>query len=340
MVFVGIALAYLILSSASVAARSEPPAPADAQAVAFAVPVACDMDRVCSIQKYVDHDPGPERMDYACGRLSLDGDTGTDFRVPDLPTMAQGVPVVAAAPGVVRAVRDGMVDISVGDTGRETIRGREAGNGVVIDHGNEFETQYSHLRQGSVAVSVGQKVGTGQKLGLIGLSGNTEFPHVEFSVRYRGQPVDPFVGLGGLTHCGDPHAPLWSEAALARLPYRATVLLSAGFAAEQPDARSARHGAYAGELGSDPAAVVVWVDVSGTLAGDLERYRVEGPGGTLLLEREQSLSANNISWFSFAGLRRPPDGWPAGPLVARYALIRGGETVIDISRSATLAEPP
>ncbi|MBL8658177.1 MAG: M23 family metallopeptidase [Rhodospirillales bacterium] len=291
------------------------------------------MDQVCSIQKYVDHDPGPERMDYACGRLSKDGDTGTDFRVPDYPTMERGVAVVAAAPGVVSAVRDGMEDVSVAEIGHEAIRGRWAGNGVVVDHGNGFETQYSHLRRGSVAVAVGQRVTTGETLGLIGLSGNTEFPHLNFSVRYRGRPVDPFVGLSAFTNCGDPRKPLWSAAAAARLPYRATVLLKTGFAGERPDPRAARHGAYDNPLPASAEALVFWVDVSGAMAGDRERFLVTGPGGATLMEREQRISDSNISWFSFAGLRRPPGGWPAGVVTASYALIRDGAPVVSASRT-------
>lgn len=311
---------------------------ADPPAVAFDVPVDCDMQSVCSIQKYVDHDPGPERMDYACGRLSLDGDTGTDFRVPNEPAMERGVAVLAAAPGVVKAVRDGMADVSVVDIGREAVQGREAGNGVVIDHGNGFETQYSHLRRGSVAVSVGQSVKAGEKLGLIGLSGNTEFPHVEFSVRYRSRPVDPFVGLGAFTRCGDAPAPLWSAAAAARMPYRATVLLNAGFAAGRPDPRAARRGAYAESLPADAEALVFWVDVSGTLAADVERFRLAGPDGTALVEREETLSTNNISWFSFAGLRRPPGGWPDGPMTAHYELARNGATALSVTRPISLEQ--
>lgn len=332
----GAAALALALALSSLAA----PAVADAPPIALELPVACDMDRVCSIQKYVDHDPGPGRMDYACGRLSLDGDTGTDFRVPNYLTMNRGVAVVAAAPGKVRAARDGMADVSVTELDRDAIRGREAGNGVVIDHGNGFETQYSHLRRGSIAVAPGQSVETGDTLGLIGLSGNTEFPHVEFAVRHQGRPVDPFVGLGAFTACGDSRQPLWSSAALARVPYRATVLLSAGFAAEPPDARAARLGRYGQPLPADAEALVFWVDVSGTLAGDEESIRIEGPGGRTLVERDRQLDDSNISWFSFSGLRRPPAGWPAGGYTGRYELRRGGESVVSVTRRVSLTAGP
>jgi hypothetical protein len=140
-------------------------------AVELGLPVDCTPGRDCFIQNYVDNDPGPGRRDYACGPLSYDGHVGTDFRVPDRAAMLRGVAVVAAAPGVVRATRDGMADISIRETGREAVAGREAGNSVLIDHGDGWETQYSHLRRDSVRVHPGDRVKAGAVLGLIGLSG-------------------------------------------------------------------------------------------------------------------------------------------------------------------------
>lgn len=310
-------------------AAAEPPS--------LQLPVDCAMGSVCTIQKYVDHDPGPERMDYACGRLSKDGDTGTDFRVPNLPAMEQGVPVVAAAPGVVRATRDGMADISVREIGAEAIRGREAGNGVVIDHGDGWETQYSHLRNGSVAVRQGDRVAAGQRLGLIGMSGNAEFPHTEFSVRYRGEDVDPFVGTAPFSSCGDPRQPLWSEAALAQLAYTPTWLLTAGFATSRPEAEAARRGAYdQGALRADADALVMWADVSGTIAGDVQSFRIEGPDGAVVHEHSDTLKDNNISWFAFSG-RRPPGGsWQPGRYRGTYTLTRDGTALIQQTREVVL----
>ncbi len=98
-------------------------------------PVDCPLEVGCLIQKYVDGDAGPEYVDYRCGRLSSPGHRGTDFRLPRLADMARGVAVVAAAAGVVTAVRDGMDDVNVNDIDRDTIKGRDAGNLVMIDHG-------------------------------------------------------------------------------------------------------------------------------------------------------------------------------------------------------------
>ena len=122
------------------------------------LPVECAFGSICSVQNYVDLDPGPGRLDPGCGRLTYDGHDGTDFRVRDLIAMEEGVRVLAAADGVVKATRDGMADVSIREIGREAVSGREAGNGVLIDHGGGWETQYSHLRSGSVSVEPGDRV--------------------------------------------------------------------------------------------------------------------------------------------------------------------------------------
>src|SRR4051794_27387255 len=154
-------------------------------APSLALPIACEMGKSCVLQNYVDHDPGPGSRDYRCGHLTYDSHKGTDIRVIDLPAFRRGVPVLAAAAGRVRAVRDGMPDVSVRDPSAAPVAGREAGNSVVIEHGEGWETQYAHLRKGSVAVRPGDRVEGGQPLGMTGLSGNTEFPHLHFEVRRR-----------------------------------------------------------------------------------------------------------------------------------------------------------
>lgn len=313
--------------------------PAVAAERQFDLPVACDMDSVCAIQNYFDHDPGPGRMDYACGRLSYDGHDGTDIRVPDLPTMRDGVPVIAAAPGVVKGVRDGMPDVDVRKIGAAALMGRDAGNGVVIDHGNGWVTQYSHLRNGSIAVKSGDRVERGQRLGHIGMSGRAEFPHVEFAIRHNGEEIDPFVGPGPFETCADRRQPLWSPAAMKDLDYRATGLLIAGFSARRPEADEARDGGYAGErLSPSAAALVMWVDLFGAQKGDTQRFRIRDPDGRVIHETENVLEASNVSWFAFSGMKRPADGWTPGTYRGTYTLARNGETVVSAEREVAIAD--
>jgi hypothetical protein len=304
-----------------------PAAPAVADDLKLALPVACEMGRDCFIQNFFDHDPSPDRIDYACGRLSYDGHNGTDFRVADIPAMMRGVTIVAAAPGTVKAVRDGMADINVAEIGRESLEGKDAGNGVVIDHGDGWETQYSHMRKGSTTVRPGQAVETGTPLGLIGMSGAAEFPHVHLSVRHNGHDIDPFTGTADPIACGETERTLWRGDVLAILKYQSTGGLVSGFASEPPETDQARKGAYAESTFGNPPALVFWADVFGVQAGDEQRISIAAPDGKLINENKAVLKSSKVSWFAFMGRKRPPDGWQVGTYRGTYTLLRDGKEV-------------
>ena len=69
------------------------------------------------------------------------------------------------------------------------------GNCVTIDHGDGCFTLYGHLSR--VDVATGQRVGSGQALGLVGSTGNSTGPHLHYEVRINGRPVDPVQYLRG-----------------------------------------------------------------------------------------------------------------------------------------------
>lgn len=313
------------------------------QALKFELPIACEIGPVCQIQNHFDHEAGPGFRDYACGTLGYDGHKGTDIRLPNLAVMEHGIAVLAAAPGRVRAIRDEMPDRSIREPGQlDAIRGREAGNAVAIDHGNGWETQYSHLRRRSVRVRPGDEVAAGAILGLVGLSGKTEFPHLHFEVRYQGTPVDPFVGREGVGPCGqNDRQPLWTEKTGKALTYRPTGLLQAGFAGEAPDLARVEAGAYdATSLPGNIEAVVFWAEVFGVRRGDHETLTVYRPDGEILVKRQRKLEKDQARWFSYIGKRLRGPAWPKGVYRAEYRLMRpqssGGETLISSSRQIEL----
>ena len=57
------------------------------------------------------------------------------------------------------------------------------GNYVIIDHQNGEFSYIAHLKLGSVRVKPGAKVLAGQLVGLMGLSGDTSFPHVHYQLQ-------------------------------------------------------------------------------------------------------------------------------------------------------------
>jgi len=293
------------------------------QAPCFDLPVACPTGIGCIVRNFVDQDPGPGAMDFRCGRLTYDGHKGTDIRVPDGASISGGIAVLAAAPGTVLRVRDGMEDVSVRVTGVEAVRNRDAGNSVVIDHGGGWETQYGHMRKGSIAVRPADRVVAGQTIGLIGLSGNTEFTHVHFEVRHNGIPIDPYTGKAMGCGCGKDLTPLWTDTAMTSLVYREDAPFDAGFATKPPDPWAARAGAWARTaISVESEALIFWIDVLGHRIGDRQVMRLIGPDGAVLDEATDTADETWVQWFQFIGKKRPATGWPAGRYRGEYTLTR------------------
>jgi len=110
-----------------------------------------------------------------------------------------GAPVYAAAAGTVLSVLDGLPDQVPGqlpDPNTITLETVD-GNHVVLDHGGGVYTFYAHFQKGSVMVGIGERVRAGQRLALLGNSGNTSAPHLHFHAMTGPIPLDsdgiPFV---------------------------------------------------------------------------------------------------------------------------------------------------
>ncbi len=311
------------------------------------VPLDCGLGAHCVVQNYVDQDPGPGAADHTCGPLSYDGHRGVDFRVAGVAEMPAGVPVLAAAPGLVIVARDGRPD---GPARTRQAGTPDSGNAVVIDHGHGWHSQYSHLRRGSLAVGRGERVEAGARLGLIGRSGTAAFAHLHFEIRHRGRAMDPFTGLPAGSGCGRGAAPrwtpLWSPAAQAKLAYRAGGLLAAGFAAAAPslagilEAAVLEDGPRRARLAVDTPALVFWAASWGLRAGDRENMRILGPDGRVLVEETGRLPRNQAQWLRHAGAKRRGQAFPPGRYRGEYRVTRetGGHrvTVVSVSRAIEL----
>ena len=94
---------------------------------------------------------------------------GTDFAAPT------GTPA--------RTVGDGVVSFAGSQNGY--------GNVVFIKHRNGHETVYAHLSK--INVRVGQNVGQGDSIGLVGSSGWATGPHLHFEFRVNGVHQDPMT---------------------------------------------------------------------------------------------------------------------------------------------------
>ncbi|MBR5821354.1 MAG: M23 family metallopeptidase [Alistipes sp.] len=93
---------------------------------------------------------------------------GVDYLVPE------GTAVFATADGTVKSLSE---------------KNSSHGKAITIDHGNGYETSYSHLLD--IRVRKGQKVKRGDIIALSGNSGLSFVPHLHYEVRYRDTRVDP-----------------------------------------------------------------------------------------------------------------------------------------------------
>lgn len=292
-----------------------------AGAFELGLPIACTLGSDCHIQNHFDRDPGPGMADLVCGHLTYNGHDGTDFALSDLTAMEAGVAVLAAAPGTVTGMRDGMADILVSDPAAPPLDGRDCGNGVVVDHGGGWQTQYCHLKRGSVTVRTGDVVDTGTQLGLVGLSGNTEFPHVHIAVRKDGVALDPFSPEAAAPACGTPtDGQLWATP-IAYDPFGFT---GAGFATEVPEWQAVKAGLDSPEtLPPDAPALVFWVAYFGPKQGDTLTLTISGPEGEVF-RQDVAIDRTQAMAFRAGGKRTPAGGWSPGAYTGEAVLTRDG----------------
>ena len=120
----------------------------------------------------------------------------TDGKKPE-DWIGYGAEILAVAPGtVVEVVRD-LPNVTPGKNPEGLTIAQIAGNRVIIDMGSGCYAMYAHLAPGSVHLHVGDYVRQGQKLGLLGNTGNSSAPHLHFQVMDRPSSLDdtslPFV---------------------------------------------------------------------------------------------------------------------------------------------------
>ncbi|RAK50895.1 M23 family metallopeptidase [Phenylobacterium deserti] len=291
-------------------------------------PVACEIGRTCEVQNYVDRDPGPGARDYRCATRTYQGHSGVDIRLLDLPAQKRGVEVLAAAPGRVSRLRNDVADVSVRAAGVASVAGRECGNGLVIDHGGGWETQYCHMAQGSIRVKAGDVVTAGQPLGRVGLSGQTEYPHLHMTVRHQGRTVDPFAPNPASAASCTAQQPMWTPAAAKALTYKAGAILNAGFAGAALTLDQIESGTMT-RLAAGAPYMVAYMRAVGLERGDELEVILTAPGGSQLAAgKSKPMDGPKAHWFQMVGKRTPPGGWPSGAYTAETRVWRGGKVVL------------
>jgi hypothetical protein len=273
-----------------------------------------------TIVNYLDLDPTGGLIDYRGGNYTYDGHSAIDFTLPNFAAMDAGVPVYAAADGVVAYTHDGEYD--------RCSRVSPCGNFpnyIGIQHANGVFTDYVHLKKGSINVSPGQPVVAGQQIALVGSSGLSSDAHLHFTVREMNAFVEtyqdptrwwinpvPYAGdvVGSLDHGISDHFPSISE--LVDRPADNNVF-------QQSD-------------GPNQLAVL-WSHLFGVDAGDDFDVYFYRPNGTQYQHLHYELSQIRYGWW-LAGTNLPnvPDlgTWLVEGQVNGTTIITDSFTVVSI----------
>lgn len=323
---------YLALALSAAHGDTLAPSRGDRLPPRLVFPLACTLGETCYVQNHVDRAPGPEVRDAGCGQRSYNGHRGTDFRIGDPALLARGIPVRAAAPGVVIALRDGVKDRLRAPGAPWAEAGGECGNGVAIRTASGWIMRYCHLRRGSVRVDRGESVAAGTYLGIVGLSGDTTFPHLHFDIRRRGKLLDPYDIRP--TPCpAKPLKTLWKEPlSLAR-----AALIHAAFFDHEPK-RPELVSMPPAPLPANPARLIGAVVAILLEADDMLELRILGPKGEILATHVDRVHRNQAERRIFLGIKRPPAGWKKGRYRFEARLVRTGSTVSSIAREIEIGE--
>lgn len=93
----------------------------------------------------------------------------------------KGIDIARPSDHTIKAADNGKIESAGYDGGY--------GNKIVINHGNGMKTVYAHLSK--ISVKTGQTVSKGQKIGVMGSTGNSTGVHLHFEVYENGKLVNP-----------------------------------------------------------------------------------------------------------------------------------------------------
>ena len=243
--------------------------------------------------------------------LPYDGHDGWDY------ALDAGVPVLAAADGLVLwsgASNDGC---------------RTPALGVILDHGNGYQTLYWHLSR--VDVQPGQRVSRGETLGLAGETGCADGPHLHFGVHFLGRETDPegWCGSGedpwALHPAGTASLWLWADRfSPCRWPEGAILV-------DEADAAFQRSGSRWSEGGGGVGGKALWAASephSGVVPVGSEQLGGAVEGGTW---RPDLPRAGRYRLYAFIPYwnNATPD-----TRAARYLIHHaGGETAVEVDQA-------
>lgn len=285
----------------------------------FIQPITKTANDDWAINNYADIDPRTgSAADYRLGPYQYDGHDAIDAGPWGFDVQDQGLPLVAAADGVI-------IDIDGGTNfDRETSINNRPWNAVYVDHGNGWVTQYGHIAANTITVKIGDAVKAGDVIGLMGSSGNSTGSHIHYTAFYRGCQVE--AGFAPNSYWVNP------------LPYGGDVspfAFASGISNYDPGS----------DIGESPVAVTsvpsstngtdilyFWMQTYGLSNNDVLTWKYYRPNGTLAFSNTFTLTADyRFSWWYWSRTLSSFQGavgtWQVGYEVNSVEISRSSFTV-------------
>ena len=311
-----------------------------AKDASFILPIDCKIGETCFLQNFADLDrKTPLVVDTICGAASYNGHKGIDIRVKDIKALQSGIDILAVSDGVVVGTRNTALDRRVKKpSDRAAVRGRECGNGVAIRHANQQISQLCHLKRGSVLVKTGDPVKQGQKVGEMGLSGFTTFPHVHLSLSKNKQVLDPLTGKSANSTACTVNSKVLADTKFgaeitASLIQSSKAVMELGLAGEPFDLARLVEGNVPKVPTTKAEATLGWAWLLNVKKGDRVYIKVTRDGETFAESLSEPINRHKATYFYFAGRSRPPK---VGAYRVTMQLQRQGQTVRDKSKTFTV----
>ena len=130
-----------------------------------------------------------------CGSKATDNNQSTHISLGTTQSHLSNIPVIATANGKVLEAQN---------------IGGFCGTRVLIDHGEGWQSSYCHLNPETLLARRNQTVQSGQVIGTIGISGQTNWPHLSYALLRNGMVFDPFSNRTNLEGCAQKSDTLWS----------------------------------------------------------------------------------------------------------------------------------
>ena len=224
-----------------------------------------------------------------------------------------------------------MDDVLIDELTRGLVTDRECGNGLVVDHGAGWETQYCHMLKGSVSVKKGDPVTRGQRLGDVGNSGLAQFAHVHLEVRKNGKPIEPFSGRGQDASCSleaKGTEGLWTGDAAKAFPYANGEIIGAIFATKPPSSKELELNHEPPPPGPGASEIYFVARIANIRLGDRVKMTLTGPGGFKHESQGKPLDRNRAMHLEFAFARMSKGGpLPNGTYSGKAEFIRGEKII-------------